>query len=34
MLVEKLLKVALLGSSWVMWLLLVLSIFSIGAMIE
>jgi biopolymer transport protein ExbB/TolQ len=34
MLVEKLLKVALLGSSWVMWLLLALSIFSIGAMIE
>src|SRR5215471_15445231 len=34
MLVEKLLKVALLGSSWVMWLLLVLSVFSIGAMIE
>jgi biopolymer transport protein ExbB/TolQ len=34
MLVEKLLKVALLGSSWVMWLLLGLSVFSIGAMIE
>jgi biopolymer transport protein ExbB/TolQ len=34
MLVEKLLKVALLGSSWVMWLLLILSVFSIGAMIE
>jgi biopolymer transport protein ExbB/TolQ len=34
MLVEKLLKVALLGSSWVMYLLLGLSVFSIGAMIE
>jgi biopolymer transport protein ExbB/biopolymer transport protein TolQ len=34
MLVEKLLKVALLGSSWVLWLLLALSVFSIGAMIE
>ena len=34
MLVEKLLKVALLGSSWVMYLLLILSVFSIGAMIE
>jgi biopolymer transport protein ExbB/biopolymer transport protein TolQ len=34
MLVEKLLMVALLGSSWVMWLLLALSVFSIGAMIE
>src|ERR1700753_1383001 len=34
MLVEKLLKVALLGSSWVMYLLLALSVFSIGAMIE
>ncbi|HEX4336436.1 MAG TPA: MotA/TolQ/ExbB proton channel family protein [Polyangiaceae bacterium] len=34
MLVEKLLKVALLGSSWVMWLLLALSVFSFGAMIE
>jgi biopolymer transport protein ExbB/biopolymer transport protein TolQ len=33
-LVEKLLKVALLGSSWVMYLLLGLSVFSIGAMIE
>jgi biopolymer transport protein ExbB/biopolymer transport protein TolQ len=34
MLIEKLLKVALLGSSWVMYLLLALSVFSIGAMIE
>src|SRR5690242_7392949 len=34
MLVEKLLKVALLGSSWVMYMLLGLSVFSIGAMIE
>ncbi len=34
MLIEKLLKVALLGSSWVMYLLLGLSVFSIGAMIE
>jgi biopolymer transport protein ExbB/biopolymer transport protein TolQ len=33
-LVEKLLKVALLGSAWVMYLLLGLSVFSIGAMIE
>jgi len=33
-LIEKLLKVALLGSSWVMYLLLGLSVFSIGAMIE
>lgn len=34
MLIEKLLKVALLGSSWVMYTLLGLSVFSIGAMIE
>jgi biopolymer transport protein ExbB/TolQ len=34
MLVEKLMKVALLGSSWVMYLLFALSVFSIGAMIE
>ncbi len=34
MLVEKLLKVALLGSAWVMWLLLALSVFSIATMIE
>lgn len=34
MLIEKLLKVALLGSSWVMYMLLGLSVFSIGAMIE
>jgi biopolymer transport protein ExbB/biopolymer transport protein TolQ len=34
MLIEKLLKVALLGSSWVMYLLLVLSVLSFGAMIE
>jgi len=33
-LIEKLLKVALLGSSWVMYTLLGLSVFSIGAMIE
>jgi biopolymer transport protein ExbB/biopolymer transport protein TolQ len=33
-LIEKLLKVALLGSSWVMYMLLGLSVFSIGAMIE
>jgi biopolymer transport protein ExbB/TolQ len=33
-LVEKLLKVALLGSSWVMYLLLALSVFSIATMIE
>jgi biopolymer transport protein ExbB/biopolymer transport protein TolQ len=33
-LIEKLLKVALLGSTWVMYLLLGLSVFSIGAMIE
>lgn len=34
MLIEKLLKVALLGSSWVMYLLLALSVFSISTMIE
>ncbi len=34
MLIEKLLKVALLGSSWVMYLLLVLSVLSFGAMLE
>lgn len=34
MLIEKLLKVALLGSSWVMYLMLVLSVVSIGTMIE
>jgi biopolymer transport protein ExbB/TolQ len=34
MLVEKLLKVAMLGSSWVLWILLALSVLSIGAMIE
>ena len=34
MLIEKLLKVALLGSSWVMYLLLILSVLSFGAMLE
>ena len=34
MLVHRLLRVALLGSEWVMWLLLGLSIFSIAAMVE
>ncbi len=34
MLVERLLRIALLGSSWVMYLLLVLSIFSIAAIVE
>ena len=34
MLIDKLLKVALLGSSWVMYLLLVLSVISITTMIE
>ncbi len=34
MLVERLLRLALLGSSWVMYLLLFLSVFSIGYMIE
>jgi biopolymer transport protein ExbB/TolQ len=32
--IEKLLKVALLGTSWVMYLMLTLSVFSIGAMVE
>lgn len=34
MLIEKLLKVALLGSSWVMYLLLALSVVSIATMVE
>ncbi|MCL2778288.1 MAG: MotA/TolQ/ExbB proton channel family protein [Polyangiaceae bacterium] len=34
MLVERLLRIALLGSSWVMYLLLILSVYSIAAMIE
>ncbi len=34
MLVHRLLRVALLGSEWVMWLLLLLSVFSFAAMIE
>jgi biopolymer transport protein ExbB/TolQ len=34
MLVERLLRIALLGSSWVMYLLLFCSVFSIAAMIE
>jgi biopolymer transport protein ExbB/TolQ len=34
MLIEKLLKVALLGSAWVMYLLLILSVISITTMIE
>ena len=34
MLVERLLRIALLGSSWVMYLLLVLSVFSFAYMIE
>jgi len=34
MLIEKLLKVALLGSSWVMYLLLLLSVLSFSAMLE
>jgi biopolymer transport protein ExbB/TolQ len=34
MLIEKLLKVALLGSSWVMYLMLMLSVLSISAMVE
>ena len=34
MVVEKLLKVALFGASWVMYLMIALSVFSIGAMIE
>jgi len=32
--VEQLLKVALLGSAWVLWLLLALSVFSISVMLE
>jgi biopolymer transport protein ExbB/biopolymer transport protein TolQ len=32
--IEKLLKVALLGASWVMYLMIALSVFSIGAMVE
>jgi biopolymer transport protein ExbB/biopolymer transport protein TolQ len=34
MVVEKLLKIALLGASWVMYLMIALSIVSIGAMVE
>jgi biopolymer transport protein ExbB/biopolymer transport protein TolQ len=34
MLVERLLRIALLGSTWVMYLLLVLSVFSIAAIVE
>ena len=34
MLVENLLKVALFGSEWVMWLLIALSVVSFGAMVE
>ena len=34
MIIEKLLKVALLGASWVMYLMIALSVFSIGAMVE
>ena len=34
MIVEKLLKVALLGSAWVLWLLLALSVLSVGAILE
>lgn len=34
MIVKYLLKIAMLGSSWVMYLLLMLSVFSIGAMVE
>ncbi len=34
MIVKYLLKIAMLGSSWVMYLLLLLSVFSIGAMVE
>ena len=34
MLIERLLKVALLGSEWILYLLLALSVFSIGTMIE
>lgn len=34
MLVERLMQVALLGSEWVLWLLIVLSVFSVAVMIE
>jgi biopolymer transport protein ExbB/biopolymer transport protein TolQ len=34
MVVEKLLKIALLGASWVMYLMIALSVVSIGAMVE
>lgn len=34
MIIEKLLKVAMLGTDWVMYLMLALSVFSIGAMVE
>ncbi len=34
MIIEKLLRVALLGSSWVLYLMIALSVFSIGAMLE
>lgn len=34
MLIERLLKVALLGSEWILYLLLVLSVFSIATMVE
>ena len=34
MIVKYLLKVALLGSAWVLWALLILSVFSIAAMVE
>ena len=34
MIVEKLLKIALLGSTWVLWLLLGLSVLSVGAILE
>lgn len=34
MIVEKLLRVALLGSAWVLYLMIALSVFSIGAIIE
>ncbi len=34
MLIEKLLKIALLGSSWVLYVLLTLSVFSIATMVE
>src|SRR5687768_7271031 len=34
MLIERLLKVALLGSEWILYLLLALSVFSIATMVE